>query len=212
MNSYPNRDNSRPTPLLDGTGAPVVVRGQSMPIRRYQVIVWVSVSVADFPWDPRTPAFPAILDTGNTFTLSIFQKQLIQWAGIQPPLLPNLGRIREGGQRYPCHEADVWLHPNVPGRRDRRSDRLPLRLQLAERHRRLPGRGVAPAPPASAGSTGADGEQPTPDNRRPAAPCLAADAGLAHQAASLALVMVMRVSSPCRPLRLRISRKQEEPP
>jgi hypothetical protein len=130
MNSYPNRDNSRPTPLLDGTGAPVVVRGQSMPIRRYQVIVWVSVSVADFPWDPRTPAFPAILDTGNTFTLSIFQKQLIQWAGIQPPLLPNLGRIREGGQRYPCHEADAWLHPNVPGRRDRRSDRLPVRLQL----------------------------------------------------------------------------------
>ncbi len=113
----------------------VVVRGQSMPVRRYQVIVWVSVSVrapGSVEWDPRAPAFPAILDTGNTFTLAIFQRQLIQWAGIQPRLLRRLGTINEGGTAYPCHEADLWLHSNVPGRRDRRGDRPPLRMSLAK--------------------------------------------------------------------------------
>ena len=109
---------------------PVVVCGRSVRVKPYQIVVWVSVAVADLEWDSRTPAFPAILDTGNTFTFSIFQSQLVQWAGIQPPLLRRLGTIREGGHPYPCHEADVWPHPNVPGRRDRRTDRQPLRLPL----------------------------------------------------------------------------------
>ena len=112
---------------------PVVVSGQPMPVRRYQVIVWLSISVhRSVEWDSRTPVFPAILDTGNNFTLALFRKQLIQWAGLHPQLLPELGRIREGGKVYPCHEARVWLHSNVPGRSDRRGDRPPLRLSLAE--------------------------------------------------------------------------------
>jgi hypothetical protein len=73
---------------------------------------------------------PAILDTGNTFTFSIFQGQLIRWAGIQPQLLQRLGTIREGGKVYARHKAVVWLHRSVPGRRDRRSGREPLRLSL----------------------------------------------------------------------------------
>jgi hypothetical protein len=112
---------------------PVVVRGLPMPVRRYQVIVWVSVGVPDLDeWDSRTPAFPAILDTGCTFTLAIFQRQLIQWAGLHPQLLPTLGRIREGDMVYPCHKARLWLHPNVPGRSNRRGDRSPLRMSLAK--------------------------------------------------------------------------------
>jgi hypothetical protein len=110
---------------------PVVVRGQSMPVRRYQVIVWLSISTpGSAEWDARTPAFPAILDTGNTFTLAIFQRQLIQWAGLHSQLLPMLGPIREGGKFYPRHKAHVWLHPNVPGRSDLRDDQPPLRLRL----------------------------------------------------------------------------------
>jgi hypothetical protein len=110
---------------------PVIVRGQAMPVRRYQIIVWVSVSVPGLvEWDPRTPAIPAILDTGNTFTLAIFQRQLIQWAGLQPQLLRMVGTIKERGNHYPCHKAHVWLHANVPGRRDRCTDRPPLRLRL----------------------------------------------------------------------------------
>lgn len=109
---------------------PVVVRGHSLPVKPYQIIVWVSVGVADLEWDARTPAFPAILDTGNTFTFTLFQRQLIQWAGMQPQLLRALGTIREGGNLYPCYKADVWLHSNVPGRVDRRTDQAPLRLSL----------------------------------------------------------------------------------
>ena len=111
---------------------PVVVRGRSVRVKPHQIIVWVSIGVAGLEWDPRTPAFPAILDTGNTFTFAIFQNQLIQWAGMQPQLLPRLGTIKEGGKFYPCHEANVWLHSNVPGRRDRVADRKPLRLTLAK--------------------------------------------------------------------------------
>jgi len=111
---------------------PVALRGQSIRVKAHQIIVWVSISVADASeWDARTPAFPVILDTGNNFTFSIFPSQLIQWAGVQPQLLRELGRIREGGKVYTRHEADVWIHPNAPGHRDRRADREPLRLRLA---------------------------------------------------------------------------------
>jgi hypothetical protein len=122
---------------------PIVVRGQSMRVKPHQIIVWVSVSVADLTeWDARMPAFPAILDTGNNFTFSIFQNQLIQWAGLHPRLLRLLGTIKESGKRYPCHEAVVWLHPNAPGRPDRRADRKPLRLPLEK--------GIAVYPDAAA--------------------------------------------------------------
>jgi hypothetical protein len=124
---------------------PIVVRGQPVRVKPHQIIVWVSVSVADLAeWDARTPAFPAILDTGNNFTFSIFQNHLIQWAGLHPRLLNLLGTIKEGGQRYPCREAFLWLHPNAPGRRDRRADRKPLRLRL--------GRGIAVYPDTASSS------------------------------------------------------------
>ena len=110
---------------------PITVGKQSVAVKPHQIIVWVSVGVADLlDWDPRTPAFPAILDTGNNFTLSIFESQLRQWAGMRPELLRVLGRIKEGGKFYPRHEADVWLHPNVPGSRNPRSGRAPFRLTL----------------------------------------------------------------------------------
>jgi hypothetical protein len=43
----------------------VTVRGATVRIKPYQIIVWVSISPVDLEWDPRTPVFPAILDTGN---------------------------------------------------------------------------------------------------------------------------------------------------
>jgi hypothetical protein len=118
-------------PYSSQTPPPLTVRGQAVPAKAHQVIVWVSVSVAGLlEWDPRTPAFPAILDTGNTFTLSIFASQLIQWAGIRPDLLGVLGRIKQGGNYYPRYEADVWLHPNIPGSGQPQSNRQPFRLSL----------------------------------------------------------------------------------
>jgi hypothetical protein len=110
---------------------PVTVRGKNVLVKPYQVIVWVSVTDPDlFKWDPKTPSFPAILDTGSTFTLSIFRSQLIQWAGIQPEVLRRLGNIREGGKYYPRFEADVWLHPNVPSSRELHEAREPFRMVL----------------------------------------------------------------------------------
>jgi hypothetical protein len=107
------------------------VGDQTILVKPHQIIVWLSISPADMvEWDPRTPAFPAILDSGNNFTLSIFTSQLMQWAGIRPELLRVLGRIREGGRHYPRHEADVWLHPNVPGTRERQAGSRPCRLTL----------------------------------------------------------------------------------
>ena len=128
---------------------PVVLRGLSMPVRRYQVVVWVSVGVADLrAWDPRTPAFPAILDTGNNFTLAIYQSQLVRWAGIQPRLLPRRGMIREGDNICVRHEADIWLHHNVPGRPERRDDRPPLRLPVEQGIAVYPdAAGIPPRPP-----------------------------------------------------------------
>ena len=97
------------------------------------MVVWLSISDTHLlNWDPRTPAFPAILDPGNNFTLSIFHSQLVQWAGIYPEALRLLGTIRESGNIYPRREADLWLHPNVPGRREIRSGGDPFRLSVAK--------------------------------------------------------------------------------
>jgi len=78
------------------------VRGEAVQVRPYQIVIWVSVNIARLrEWDSRTPAFPAILDPGNNFNFSIFQSQLIRWAGIRPELLKFLGRIKGGRQALP---------------------------------------------------------------------------------------------------------------
>ena len=109
----------------------IMVRGEPVQVRPYQIVIWISVSIARLhEWDPRTPAFPAILDPGNNFNFSVFQSQLVRWAGIQPALLKFLGRIKEGGKHYPRHAADVWLHRNKRGSHDLRPDQTPYRLVL----------------------------------------------------------------------------------
>jgi hypothetical protein len=109
----------------------IMVRGEPVQVRPYQIVVWVSVNIARLrEWDPRTPAFPAILDPGNNFNFSVRQSQVVRWAGIRPELLKFLGRIKEGGKHYPRHAADVWLHRNKRGSQDLRPDRAPYRLVL----------------------------------------------------------------------------------
>jgi hypothetical protein len=114
---------TRPTELF--------VRGEAVPVRPYQIVVWVSVSLRDVSgWDPRTPRLPAILDTGNNHNFTIGSGQLTRWAGIHPALLPRLGAIREGGRRITLHAADIWLHRNRRGTTELQRDSVPHRLSL----------------------------------------------------------------------------------
>jgi hypothetical protein len=81
----------------------ITARGEAVRVRPYQIVVWVSVNIARLrEWDSRTPAFPAILDPGNNFNFSIFQSQLIRWAGIRPELLQFLGRIKRAASITPA--------------------------------------------------------------------------------------------------------------
>jgi hypothetical protein len=121
------------------------VRGEDVTVHRNQVIVWVSVSMArTLAWDPRTPAFPAILDPGNTFNLSLFEHQLIRWAGVRPELLQLLGRIKQKGKYYPRRRADVWLHRNIPGTQKPRTDQEPFLLTLDKGIAIYPDEGPSP--------------------------------------------------------------------
>jgi hypothetical protein len=107
------------------------VRGETVHIKPYQIVVWVSIGLRQFMrWDRRAPRLPAILDTGNNHNLSIGHAQLVRWAGIQLASLRRLGTIRERGTRVPLHAARLWLHPNLPGAREVRSiEPIPLKIE-----------------------------------------------------------------------------------
>lgn len=122
----------------------VSVRGEVVRVRPYQIIVWVSVAPAsDRRWDRRLPMLPAILDPGNNHNFSIFQSQLRRWAGIQPDLLSCVGAMRERGSRIPLHDAALWLHRNLPSKRDV-GEREPHRLLLEDGIAVYPDEGTGP--------------------------------------------------------------------
>lgn len=107
------------------------VRGEQVRVKPYQVIFWVSISKQDLlEWDPRMPRFPAILDTGHSHNFSIQQRHLLQWAGMQNNYLDVLGSLREGQRIAPLHAATLWIHRNLPHRRDEASDQPPFRMEL----------------------------------------------------------------------------------
>jgi len=121
----------------------LAVRGDAVKVKPYQIVVWVSISVEGLPaWDPRTPRFPAILDTGHNHNFAIGRSQLLRWTGLDPRLLAPRGTIRDKGQRLPLHAADLWLFPNRPGFPDVRVDAEPYRLRVED--------GIAIYPDASA--------------------------------------------------------------
>ncbi|MCY2987754.1 MAG: hypothetical protein NTY19_07810 [Planctomycetota bacterium] len=116
---------------------------ETLRVRDHQIIVWVSITVwQSVEWDPQTPRFPAILDTGHTHNFSIQEQHLVRWAGMRPSLLQVLGQLREQDRRVPLYGANVWLHSNRPGERDSFNDEPPFRLELP--------RGVAIYPDTSA--------------------------------------------------------------
>jgi hypothetical protein len=98
----------------------VAVQGQEYGILPGQIIVWVSLGPKGLhDLDTRAPRFPAVLDSGFTDGFLIHQDHLRRFAGLQLLHLRKLNSfLHPPGRRIPIHAANLWLHPNEPGKRD----------------------------------------------------------------------------------------------
>jgi hypothetical protein len=102
-------------------------------IHANQILVWVSVHLSGVLVPERNiPRFPALLDTGNNFGFSVQDRQLREWAGIDPGLLKVRGNVAIEGKVVARREATVWLYPNVPGRQDTPGGGPPFRLAMSK--------------------------------------------------------------------------------
>jgi hypothetical protein len=106
----------------------ITVRGSRIRVESHQIIVWMSVTGTEWAGlEANCPRIPVILDTGNTFTFAITERQLCTWAGLDPRFLNTCLPIDLGGHTIPVREARIWLYPNRPGGRDTFADQ-PARL------------------------------------------------------------------------------------
>src|SRR5262245_2657195 len=126
----------------------VTVGGVAVPIKPYQVVLWVSIApMGRRHLDPGVLRFPAVLDTGFNHSFILQQQHLVQWAGLQPDELVPLARIQVYGEEAPLVSGNVWLHRNKPGRRDEFARLPPFCLEL-DRSVAIPsGRSHAPRRP-----------------------------------------------------------------
>ncbi len=109
----------------------VAVRGERVRIRANQIVVWLSLGLGRITEpNPAAIPFPAILDTGHTHSFAITERHLTEWAGFRLEALPVSGAVRERGQRIVLRAANVWVHTNERGRRDRLADSPPHRLKV----------------------------------------------------------------------------------
>jgi len=109
----------------------VAFGSERIPIKPYQIIAWFSLtarSVVDVP--PQASRFPAILDIGHNHNFSIQHRHLVEWAGLPADGLPSIGHIRERERLVPLCAANVWIHPNVPDKRDQLKLDSPFLLRL----------------------------------------------------------------------------------
>jgi hypothetical protein len=137
----------RQLPFQEAEGE-VHVELERIPVKPYQIVVWVSVTprtVLDLP--PNAPRIPAILDTGHSHNISIQRRHLAEWARVEEGALPPLGQIRQRDRLAPLRAAHLWIHPNVPGKRDEWSGAPALRLGLDRGIAVYPGDGDFPRLP-----------------------------------------------------------------
>lgn len=115
------------------TRDPVVVRRESLRVKDPQIIVWLSVDVeGPDRWNPSIPRIPAILDTGNTQNLFVRESHLHRWAGTHPASLALIRSSRLGGRSFDLRRANVCLHANQPGERDKFARRVPFFLSFED--------------------------------------------------------------------------------
>jgi hypothetical protein len=113
------------------THTTVSVRHGVVEIKPYQIIIWVSLAaMKELELPVGALRFPAILDLGHSHNFSISERQLVAWAGVPIASLRPLGAVRVSGQRVPLLAANIWIHPNIPGRRDELSGQQPFCLEL----------------------------------------------------------------------------------
>ncbi len=121
----------RDLPFFPDEEKDVEFDGRHISIKSDQIMVWVGITEGkQTEFDPRRPVFPAILDTGHSHNSSIRHEHLIRWAGLDPRWLRRRGDIRIGEENVPLYQADVWIHPNVRGKRNQAAGGEPFRLAL----------------------------------------------------------------------------------
>ncbi len=110
----------------------VEVQGHRYRVFPFQILVWVSLGPKGLrDLDPRTPRFPAVLDTAFSESFLIHEQQLRSWAGLRPEHLRSRHQVfRAHGRQVPVHAANLWLHPNQRGERDLLASAAPFLLEL----------------------------------------------------------------------------------
>jgi hypothetical protein len=79
-------------------------------IHANQILVWISVHLPGaLALEENIPMFPALVDTGNNIGISVRDRHLRDWAGINPDLLESLGDIEINEQVVSRLKATVWL-------------------------------------------------------------------------------------------------------
>jgi hypothetical protein len=105
--------------------------GPAVAVKHHQIVLWVSITRPGLPeFPPGARRLPAVLDTGFNGTFLLGEQQLVDWAALTLAELQWVGTLTADGQTIPLREADVWIHPNIPGFRDLLADRTPFRLEL----------------------------------------------------------------------------------
>jgi hypothetical protein len=106
----------------------VEVRGQSVLVRPFQLVVWVSLQARG----RSSPPLPAILDNGFSLNFAIQEEQLRSWGGLSPEDFRVIGRSRINHQDLRLYDANVAVHPNAAGQRDVFRGEAPYQLSLRE--------------------------------------------------------------------------------
>jgi hypothetical protein len=108
-----------------------VFEGRYVPVKADQIILWVGLTkCGKTDFDPATPLFPTVLDPGYSHNFAIREEHLVRWAGLDPRYLGKKGEVLIGGDRLSVYGAEVWLKPNIPGKRDVSADRMPFCLEI----------------------------------------------------------------------------------
>jgi hypothetical protein len=108
---------------------PVWFAGGLHSVKKNQIIVWVSLNHMNRGWHPRLPRIPTILDTGLSRTLMIRGGHLEAGAELRLDDMPVRRTVQLDGLNCQRVAADIWIHSNIPGRRDDPTGQPPYRLR-----------------------------------------------------------------------------------